>query len=306
MALIIPNKLRTTCVRSLSESMDVRTMTHMIRELFPGYDIYARTGFPESIAIPNLDVAKQIIDDVIAADLFPTFTAMLIQAQEEGLMGRKYNISYLRDIVKGTFEQGFIFDQVNRLFVEDPKVRHSRNWSVLKPNVEYTIAFLAIDIVGNTKLVRTHSKDVIRATYQDLRDLVQGCIGKRNGRIWDWEGDGGIVAFFFGNRNLSAVLSSMEILHELYIYNKTRCSLNEPLSVRIGVHSGSCEYTDNLEYLKKTDIVKETAALQEKGKSDTVGISIVVKVMLDEIISQKFKTVGNSKNGPFSYRLELE
>lgn len=306
MALTLPNKLRTTCVRSLSESMDVRTMTHMIRELFPGYDIYARTGFPESIAIPNLDVAKQIIDDVISADAFPVFVALLIQAHEEGLMGRTYNISYLREIIRGTFEQGFIFDQVNRLFVEDPKVRHSRNWSVLKPDLEYTLAFLAIDIVGNTKLVRTHSKGVIQAAYQDLRDLVQGCIGKRNGRIWDWEGDGGIVAFFFGNRDLNAVLSAMEILHELYIYNRTRCGLKEPLSVRMGVHSGSCEYTDNLEYLKKIDVVKETAALQEKGKPDSVRISIVVKVMLDEIISQKFKAVGTSKNGPFSYQLELE
>lgn len=306
MEIKISSRLRTQCIRALSESMETRTMTHLIRELFPDYDIHARTGFPESLAIPNVDVARQIVKDVIDAERFVNFVALLIKIQEEGAMGRRYPIAYLRDIIKGVYDMGFIYDKVNRMFVEDPHVRHTRNWGVLQPGVEYTMGFLAVDIVGNSDLVKNHSDQAIQQTYQDLRDIVHASIIKRNGRIWHWEGDGGLAAFFFGNKHMSAAASAMEILHELFIYNRIRCRLEKKLKVRIGVHGGPCEYTDNEEELEKIVTVNETVGFEKKSPSDTVTISVVVKVMLEDIISQKFKAVGSGKNGPFAYSLVLE
>jgi hypothetical protein len=48
--------------------------------------------------------------------------------------------------------------------------------------------------------VRKYPADVIEKTYEDLRLMVEGAIDKRNGRIWSWEGDGGLVAFFFSHK----------------------------------------------------------------------------------------------------------
>lgn len=302
----VSTPLRNYCVRALSESMDIRTMLHMIREIFPSYDIHQRTGFPESIAIPSLDVATQIVSDVIELDKFLNFVSLLIHVQDNGLMGRRYDISYIREIIKSTYDMGFIFDTVNHLFVEDPNVRRTRNWGALEPGVEYNLAFLAIDIVGNTKLVRVYSPEVIRKTYDDLREIVSTAIQKRNGRIWNWEGDGGIVAFFFGAKHMSAAISALEIAHELYLFNCLRCPLDQPLSVRIGVHSGQCEYSDNGEDLNKLETIKETIDIEKAAKPDHVYISIVIKVMLDEILSAKFNQVGTKKNGPFAYSLRLE
>lgn len=278
----------------------------MIKDILPDYDIHARTGFPESLAVPNVEVARQIVQDVIEANRFLSFVALLIKAQEEGLMGRKYTIAYIRDIVRGTYELGFVYDKVNRLFVEDQNVRYTRNWGVLRPEIEYTMAFLAIDIVGNTALVKRNSEKIVRETYNDLRKMVLSITFKRNGRLWDWEGDGGLVAFFFGNKHMSAVLSAMEILHELYIYNRMECKLDGPLEIRIGIHAGPCEYTANNEDLKEILTVQETLALEKNSNVNEATISIVVKVMLEDIISQKFPAVGRGKNGPFSYSLEFE
>ncbi len=306
MHINVSTRLRSHCIRALTESMEPRVMTHMIREIFPGYDIHARTGFPESLSIPNKEVAGQIVVDVIDAERFPTFVALLIRAHEEGFMGRKYPISYLREIIKGTFELGFIYDSVNRFFVEDPKVRHTRNWGVLQEGMEYTLAFIAVDIVGNTKLVRKYSDKDIQKTYQDIREIVQDSVIRRNGRIWNWEGDGGLAAFFFGNKHMSAAVSAIEIIHELFIYNRTRCILSEPVFLRIGVHAGSCEYTDNLEDLKKIQTVKETADLEQRSAANAITISIVIKVMLEDIIAREFNVTGKGKNGPFSYKLEFQ
>ena len=286
--------------------MDARTLNHLVREIFPDYDIHKRTGIPDSLVIPTADVATQIVRDVVDRGKFLIFVALLIQTQDQGFMGRQYPIPRLREIIRGTYELGYMFDSVNRIFVEDPRHRRTRNWGVLEEEVEYQLAFLCIDIAGNTRLVKNHPEEVIERTYADLRETVTNTITKRNGRVWSWEGDGGLVAFYFGDKNTGAVLSAMEIQHELFIYNRIRCRLNSPLKVRIGVHSGHCEYTDNTEDLEKMETVKESEAVQRSAKAGAVSITIVVKMMLDELVAAQFTPIQNAKNANHSYVLKLE
>lgn len=305
MQIKVPNRIRALCIRALSESMEPRVMTHLVREIFPRYDIHSRTGYPESLAIPNMEVAAQIVTDVITTDQFPQFVSLLIRAQEDGIMGRKYPSAHLREIVRETYELGLIYDSENKMFAENPKIRQTRNWGVLQQGREYTMAFLSADIIGNTNLVRKYSEQEIQKSYGDLKEIIQNTILRRNGRIWNWEGDGGLAAFFFGNKHMSAAVSAMEILHEMYLYNATRCSLAEPLEIRIGVHGGPCEYSNDIEGLEWVQTVKETFELERSSAVNGVTISIVIKIMLEEIISQKFRPVGMERNGPFAYRLEF-
>ncbi len=306
MVLKLSTALKNYCVRALSESMDIRTMNHLIRNLIPDYDIYQQTGYPSSMAIPSIEVARQITEDVVKTGKFLSFVQTLVSAQDKGIMGRQYAISFLREIIKGTYDLGFIFDTHNGMFVENPNHRKTRNWGVLEEGVEYPLVFLDIDIVGNSQLVRSNPQDLIQKSYNDLRSIVNNSIEKRNGRFWTWEGDRGLVAFFFGDKHTAAVLSAMEILNELYIYNRTLCPLSGPLSVRIGVHGGSCEYSADTEMLNKLETICETQDIEKTAAVNSVYISVVVKVMLDEFISVYFPPVGTNKNGPFSYTLELE
>ena len=306
MDLRISSALKKLSLKALSESMDIIKMTHMIRDIFPGYDIYERLGLHDGIAIPALNVAEQIIRDVIENGKFLQFVARLIHIQDKGLMGRGINISYIREVIKGTYELGYIYDTVNKHFVEDSRLRRTRNWGALESGNYYTIALLAIDIVGNTKLVNSNSAAVIDGTYNDLREIVSNIISKRNGRFWSWEGDGGLVAFYFGNKNMSAVLSAMEIIHRLFIYNQIECRLDGRLKVRIGVHSGEFEYTDNEEDLKKIDTVKEAMAIEKNAPAEGVSISVVVRVMLDEFVSRCFAAQKSDKDNCFSYSVKLE
>ena len=113
MVLKISTALKNYCVKALSESMDIRTMNHLIKNLIPDYDIYKQTGYPSSMAIPNIDVARQIALDIIKTGKFLSFVQALVSAQDDGIMGRKYPISFLREIIKGTYDLGFIFDSLH-------------------------------------------------------------------------------------------------------------------------------------------------------------------------------------------------
>ncbi len=283
-------------------------MFHIVRRLIPDYDIYEQTGFPKSFAIPNRDAADTIVSNIIERDLFIQFIELLITIREEGLMSKKINLPYLNEIIREIYNQGYIYDSANRIFVENPQIRKTTNWGTLQEGEFYTLVFLGIDIINNTGLVKKYPKDVVEQTYTEFSFIVQNICEKRGGRLWNWEGDGGVAAFFLGNKYQDAVLSAMEILNNMFLYNRTICTLTEHLHFRITVHSGDCEYTENTDKLMQEDPIKVLHDMEKKysGK-DTICISLPVKMMLDGFIADQFTKLKNSgKSKYFHYKLEWE
>ncbi|RJP24310.1 MAG: hypothetical protein C4529_02895 [Deltaproteobacteria bacterium] len=300
----IKGSLVNTAVRSLAQSMNVHTMENLARRLIRTYDLNERTGFPPSIPIPNLDAARQIINDMNDGELFPQFINLLVEISTKGWMGKKYDIAYLKELVKEIKEHGFIYDPENKLFIEDPAVRRTRNWGVLREGQDCIFTFLRFDIVGNSELVRKYPGEVIDATYNDFGDIVKRSLNRRNGRIWSWEGDGGLIAFYFSSKNQMATLCAMEILHELFLYNRLSCRLDEPLLVRMAVHGGNCDYMSSEEEIKKLDPVKKTIEYESKYTApNTLTVSGVIHATLDDIAAREFTPISSSeKMKLYSYR----
>jgi class 3 adenylate cyclase len=285
--------------------MDVHTMTTVARRLFDNYDLYDRTGFPKNLSIPNRNAAGQIVGDIRDSGRFLEFVTLLIEFHERGLKGRKYRIPYLREIVGEMMKEGLIYDETTKLFFEDPRLRKSKNWGVLREQVEYLFTFLRVDIVGNTDLVRRNDERAVKESYQDLRGIVQGIVERRNGRVWNWEGDGGIAAFHFSNKDNHAALSAMEIMNELYLYNLMGCRLNDPLSVRIAVHSGPCEYRERFEEIN-SDTIRAVWELESKfTKPDTVSFSGMVYRSLSPLIVELLSPINDDPDN-ICYRYELQ
>lgn len=292
--------------RTLAESMDVRSMVHLARRFIRNYDLYERTGFSPTMSIPNKDAAKQIVSDIRDSELMLDFVTLLINIHEKGLGGRKYRIPHLNEILGEIGKSGLIYDKESNMFFEDPRVMQSMNWGVLRESEEYIFTFLRIDIVGNSSLVRQNPAELIQGTYGDLRSIVQAAIISRNGRIWSWEGDGGLIAFYFSNKNLSAVLSAMEILHEVFIYNLTRCSLNKPLRIRLAVHGGICQFRHNFEDIKSDTIGKILHMESSCTRPDSLSISSAVYQMLNRALTEQMEEIEIDGNPYYCYALKLE
>ena len=289
----IPSSLVSLTSRAVSESMDTNVMTHIAKDIIDGYDLFQRTGFRESMVVPQKDAANQIVRDMAKSGKFFYFISLLIQMHTAGYKGRIYPIKYLKDIVKMINEEcGFIYDMENNLFVEDPAVRRTRNWGAFLEGHDYILSFLRLDIVGNSQLVRKYPDNLIQATYADLRKIVDRAVDKRNGRIWNWEGDGGLIAFYFANKSHLATLSGMEIINELFVYNAMHCRLGEPVKIRVAVNTGMCQYTQDLTELLKNDVIKETVQIESKyTKPDSMTISPTVSSKLDASILEGFETI---------------
>ncbi len=284
--------------RSLAESMDVRTMVHLARRLIHNYDIYERSGYPKIIAIPNRDAARQIVNDMKKMGLFLDFVKLLIDVRKTGLMGRKYRIPYIKDIIREIENSGFIYSFEDNNFIENPAVRKTINWGILKEGEEYIFSFLRFDMVGSSKLTRTLSRESVEKIYKDVRNIVSSICEKRNGRVWLWEGDGGLAAFYFYGKENHSAISAIEILHEIAIYNLVAVPEKSSIKVRLAVHNGPWAFTFDREKIKG-DTIERVNELEEKyTKPNTVTFSSTIYRMLNQGIADileqfKVEKLGN-------------
>jgi hypothetical protein len=294
--------------RTLIDSFSIQIMKVIINHLIQGYDFHERTGIPENIPIQKTEAARQIVSDIKANNLFTKFVSLLVDIHYNGLTGRKYPVHNIGNLIREIQDYGYLYDKKNRMFVEDPNLRVTRNWGVLQEGEDYIFTFLRLDIVGNTKLVKKYPNEIIKSTYSDLHEVVKQTVIKRHGRIWSWEGDGGLVAFHFSNRNQKAMLSAMEIINRVFLYNCFECKLKQPIELRVAVHTGGCEYTESEEMIKDSETIKQIIEIESKHtEPNTVTISDTAWINLDPILADSMIPV---KIGPrksyYRYMLQWE
>lgn len=300
-------RLQTYLTRALAQSMEVVVMEKLAARVIPGYDLYERSGFPPNIPIPQADAAQQITLDVVREGYLRRFTELLIEVDRNGLMGRSVSIRLLPQIIKELESLGFVFSEEYGLFMEGDASRKTKGWGVLREGATYDLSFMAMDIVGNTQMVRRYSKPRVLKAYADLRQLFSTVVDRREGRIWNWEGDGGVAAFYLGNNNAQAALAGMELLLELFVYNLFTPPLPEPLRIRVAVHAGPCQFFERFEDLRSDTLRRLEIIEAQHTEPETLVISSRVYSDLGNKLEQFFRPVSISRHQSlYRYRLRWE
>jgi hypothetical protein len=251
--------------------------------------------------ISNQNAAQRIVADLIEDGFFIDFVETLIRINTGGLMGRAYALKGLNDVVTGLIQEGYSYDEATGQFFENQRERISQNWGRLKDGDEQRMTILRLDIVGNSSLVKQNSGDHIEKAYTDLRAIVSKSVISRLGRLWSWEGDGALAAFMFGKKEQAAVFCGMDILHELFFYNRLKNPLNKPIKVRIGVHVGMIRYHDNVIERLKNETIKQALTLEAEASADSMGLSHNLFISLEPSILDLFSPEKPYRGG--RYRL---
>ncbi len=276
--------------------MSVKVMVSLARRLLPNYDVHDRSGYPQSVPIPNQEAAIQVVNDMVEAELFLTFISLLVDVEQKGFIGRNYSFPGLGEIIRGVEEMGYTFDKQSGAFVENQGQRTTRNWGVIRDGEYHVFTFLSIDVVGNSDMVRSYSEDQMARIYDDIRYFVDDCVLARNGRVWSWEGDGGIAAFYQEDSVGAAVHSAIEILHELLLYNAVASDLLTPVRLRITCHTGQCEYRSILRKMDSQVLKRLREVDAQYAVPDSVTLTHAAYNALDPLVSTMFLTPAASKD----------
>ncbi|MFQ3546872.1 MAG: hypothetical protein SNJ56_00910 [Termitinemataceae bacterium] len=279
---------RLTC-KVLYESLSMEMIVRLGKTMLPGYDIHERSGIPENIPITAQNAAEQVVQDIIAEGRYLQLLELLIRIDRDGFMGREYHLLYMRDLLKQVLDEGYSYDGATGCFMENSQQQISPNWGRLAEGDEFQLALLRLDIVQNSALVREHNKNQIDKAYEDLRTMVSRSVLPRMGRIWYWEGDGCLAAFVFGKKERSAVVAGMELLHNLFFYNRTANPLSRDLQIRLAIHGGPIKYTQDTLALKKNETIREIAEIESKfGSPGSLVVTSNVFLSIDRVIQDCF------------------
>jgi class 3 adenylate cyclase len=270
-------------------------MIRIARIAYPEYNIYRRTGLSEGMPISNQTAAQRIVADMIQDGRFVDFVEALIHIGTSGYMGRRYALKGLNDVISGLIQDGYSYDPVSGQFFENQRERISPDWGRLKDGDERKMTLLRFDIAGNSNLVRRNPRGKIDRAYNDLRKIISRAVVSRIGRLWVWEGDGALAAFLFGSMEKSAVFCGMDILHELFFYNKLYNPLDSPIALRIGAHAGPVFYSSEEGERQKSETAQKAAELEARAQINSMAVSYNLFVTMDQSILTLF---GPEKNGP--------
>lgn len=136
---------------------------------------------------------------------------------------------------------------------------------------------------------------MIRQTYNNFKNFIKGIIEKRDGRIWNWEGDGGLAAFHIKDFVKNGVLSSIDILSAMPIFNATSNFINEDILIRIGINSGEAEFKNDIMMID-SDAIQKTKLVEKKHTYPmTISITPNTYQHLDSIVKSQFRneTINN-------------
>jgi class 3 adenylate cyclase len=285
----VKSSLAQALKKSLYESLSAEMLERIAKDIIPDYDLRERTGFPPNIPMQGQVAASRIVDDFAGDERFLHFVERLVVLDREGFMGRPYRIAGLREIVKGVAAEGYLWDTETGFFMEDSRIRRTRNWGRLVQGEELRFSLLRIDVVNNSRLVQVRGEAAARGAYDDLRSILSRAVERRTGRIWSFEGDGALAAFLFGHSTTSSVLAGMALLHELFIYNRAYNKIGEPLRVRAAVHTGPLRYQGDAGEIVKQETCQEVMEAESRHTPpDGLSITPAVAGTLDRVILDRF------------------
>ena len=222
-------------------------------------------------------------------------------------MGHRYVLHGLNNIVAGLLNEGYNFDKVSGRFFENQRERISPNWGRLLEGDERKMAVLRVDIAGSSLLVRDNPRSKIEKAYDDVRHITNRVVTDRIGRLWSWEGDGGLAVFHFGQIEKMAVYAGMEILHELFFYNRLRNPLNAPVDVRLGAHIGMVRYSRSALERQENETIKQAMALESVAKRNALCVSFNLYITMDSNALSVFSSEKTGRCGKYRlYTMGLE
>ena len=292
------------CRKCLAASLSVEQMNRFAKMTNPDYDIHKSFGFSKGRPIGVHDAADRIVADMVQDGYYINFIETLIKLDSKGYMGNRFPFRGLDDVISDVINAGYSYDKTTGMFFEDQNKHVTRNWGRLMEGDERMMAVMRLDIAGNSVLVRNNPKPLVDKAFGDIRKIVSRAVVSRLGRLWIWEGDGALAVFMLGDYSRLAIFTGMEILNEMFIFNKVNNPLDAKINLRISVHSGLIAYSENETKNSKSEVVQTAFSLEAKA---AVPGSLVVSESLamsqDQALLDIFGNIKNVPNSTDKYRM---
>lgn len=270
--------LRQEVIEILSASFKTAEINEIGVLLFKCFDLHEVSGTRSIATLSSRKAASILLDYCIERHREIQLLEFLINMDDALFQGRTITVEGMEAFLLKLSEFGYSYNAQKRKIIhskEDPL--DMKNWGALKEGKSYAMTILSLDIVENSRLVRTYGSGKMKKLYASLWTFLRERLSRYNGRIWSWAGDGGLLAFTMKNHLVNCVKFALEIQSLMLIFNHDPAfPLKEPIKLRIGIDSGKVPYSHSTGHII-SEVINFAAHL-EKGVCQPGHVAVSSKV----------------------------
>lgn len=293
-------KVRKALYDILVTSLNTTQINDLGRGVDSTFDVHTVSGFSEKIVVSRQVAASCLLDYFAGDQQIIEFINFLLSRNGQRASGGIVRLRGVERLIRAMNEKGWIYNESLTRFVRDQRLSRTSDWGVLEIGREYNLIFSSIDVVHSSHLVRTNTKDSVEVTMTRLRRYLLNYIERKNGRFWNWHGDGGLVTFYGEDSVQQAVLSMIQILSYLPVFNISQNEMDNDsdIQLRIGMHYGLAEYQHDVSKITSEDIHITMEIEKNSAISNSIVITRPVHDMLWPELRRVFFSSGFYESGP--------
>ena len=246
--------------------------------IIPGYSSHEACGESRHITISDAKTAAILVDCLNRDKKIFDLIKLIIELDGSMLGGRQVEINGLESFLNKLSRSGINYDFRKRKLLHSRKdIQNFVNWGSLKDGKNYQFTIVSIDITGNSGLVRKNGAKKMEKVYFHLRQFLERKVAEYDGRIWNFAGDGGLVAFTFKGHEQRAVLCALDIQSSMSVFNlRPELPINDDIILRAGIDCGKFRFSMDTGHIVSDTI--NYAAHLEKMDTEPGEISVSSRV----------------------------
>jgi len=298
-------RLKRLITEELSKAFNTSEIGQFAGSLLGNVDLYDLTGYPPNSSIPRKEAAKQVVEHLYKLNKIAPLLNYFIYVAQTGFRGEGVKFSNMKSVIHEMKECGYHYDRdLNKVVLVEKNASRS-DWGFLEEDSAYNCCFISIDISKNSKLVRKYDNSLIQKTYINFKELVTKAVETRKGRIWNWEGDGGLIAFHVKDFVNLALLSAVDILSSMPLFNSLYNCLPEDIMIRIALNAGKATYKKDTVTINSEAISKVRQLEKKHTELMTITISESTFSHIDTNLRKNFKVENVNNENIYQLRFPV-
>lgn len=282
--------LRRELVELISASFNNEQIEELGRLVLGSFDLLGVVGVEKHITVSSRRAASALVEDLEKHKRENELIRLVVESDGSTLLGRQVSIPGVENFLDGLTRSGFVYDFGKRKLVS---VRSEPveipNWGALREGKTYAVTIASMDIVGSTELAKSYGVRKMKKLMHLFRGFLMEKLRYYDGRMWSWEGDGGLIAFTFKNHETRATQCALDLQRTVRVFTSTPgYPLGEHICLRIGMDSGSVTFHHETGRIL-SDTINFAAHLEKKmTQPGSVGISEPILMKIPDTLSDAF------------------
>lgn len=268
------------------------------RIIYKRYNGHIAAGVKSHITMSPRKSANALVQFINNSKKTFGLIKLLIEMDDSSLNGKSKTIEGLEAYLNKLAKTEIYYDFKKRKLQHSKKdIQEMVNWGSLRDEKIYSITVMSLDIVGNSKLVKKYGVRKMEKVYFKLRNFVEQKVHDYEGRIWNFAGDGGLIAFTFKEHITRAVLCALDIRFTLPVFNiRPDLPIKDDIILRIALDTGKIKFVSNTGHIV-SDVINYAAHLEKLGTlPGEISISSNIQKELSSKIVKVFSDKGLFEN----------